>query len=305
VSVPAPGEDVGIEYATVLGFPPVDFVHLAADLGCHAISMKARGGAGDPNMAYNPWRHPAFSFIDDAGLRRRMAAALQQRGVSISLAEGSVVRPGTDLLASPAYLDTMAELGVTRLNAVSLDPDLDRTLDQYAALADEAARRGMETVTEFAPGMTVCDLETGLRAVRHVGRPDFRLLVDTMHVVRSGATAGDLAAVDPDLIGYVQLCDSTRRQRGASYWDDTSDRDIPGQGELPLVDLLLALPPGLPVGLEVPMRSRADQGASPQECARLAVAGGRAVLAAVKAGRDGRAGSGDGPASQPGVPAGG
>jgi len=27
-------DDLGIEYQTVLGFPPVDFVHLAADLGC-------------------------------------------------------------------------------------------------------------------------------------------------------------------------------------------------------------------------------------------------------------------------------
>jgi sugar phosphate isomerase/epimerase len=287
VTAPAPADEVGIEYATVLGFPPVDFVHLAADLGCRTISMKARGGAGDPNMPYNPWQHPAFSFLDDAALRRRMAAALAERGVSISLAEGSVVRPGTELLASPAYLDAMAELGVTRLNAVSLDPDLGRTFDQYAALAQEAAGRGMETVTEFAPQMTVGDLDTGLRAVRHVGRPDFRLLVDTMHVVRSGATAADLAAVDPELIGYIQLCDSTRQPRSARYSDDTSDRDIPGEGELPLVDLLLALPPGLPVGLEVPMRSRATQGVSPRECAGLAVAGGRKVLAEVRVRREG------------------
>ena len=26
-------DDVGIEYQTVLGYPPVEFVHLAADLG--------------------------------------------------------------------------------------------------------------------------------------------------------------------------------------------------------------------------------------------------------------------------------
>ena len=37
-------DDVGIEYQTVLGCPPVEFVHLAADLGCRAISMKASTG---------------------------------------------------------------------------------------------------------------------------------------------------------------------------------------------------------------------------------------------------------------------
>ena len=41
-------DDVGIEYQTVLGYPPVEFVHLAADLGCHAISMKARTGRTTP-----------------------------------------------------------------------------------------------------------------------------------------------------------------------------------------------------------------------------------------------------------------
>ena len=43
--------DVGIEYQTVLGCPPVEFVHLAADLGCRAISMKAstmKGAAVQP-----------------------------------------------------------------------------------------------------------------------------------------------------------------------------------------------------------------------------------------------------------------
>ena len=84
-------DDVGIEYQTVLGYPPVEFVHLAADLGCHAISMKARTG---PYNAANPYGHGDFSFLDDVGARRQMAAALHERAVAISLAEGFVVIPG-------------------------------------------------------------------------------------------------------------------------------------------------------------------------------------------------------------------
>lgn len=274
-------DDLGIEYQTVLGFPPVDFVHLAADLGCRCISMKARGGGGP----YNPYGHPPFSFLDDTSLRRRMIAALGQRGVSISLGEGFIVQPGTSLLDDRASLDLMSEFGVTRVNAVTLDPDLNRSFDQFAAFAELAASRGMETTMEFARSLTLSNLVTALSAVRHVGRPDFRLLIDTMHVARSGSTAADLAAVDPRFIGYVQLSDSTLRQRGAAYRDDSSDRAVPGQGELPLVDLLLALPAGLPVGIEAPMRSRAEQGLSVQDCARLAVAGARAVLAEVSAAR--------------------
>jgi sugar phosphate isomerase/epimerase len=274
-------DDLGIEYQTVLGFPPVDFVHLAADLGCRYISMKARGGGGP----YNPYGHPAFSFLDDVSLRRRMIAAMGQRGVSVSLGEGFIVQPGISLLHNRASLDLMSEFGVTRVNAVTMDPDLNRSFDQFAAFAELAAQRGMETTMEFAKSLTLSDLDTALSAVRHVGRPDFRLLIDTMHVARSGSTAADLAAVDPRFIGYIQLSDSTVRQRGTTYRDDSSDRSIPGQGELPLVGMLLALPAGLPVGIESPMRSRAEQGLSVQECARLAVDGSRAVLAMVGAAR--------------------
>ena len=99
----------------------------------------------------------------------------------------------------------MCELGVKRINTVSMDPDLHRTFDEFAILTDMAAARGLETTTELAPSLTVCDLPTALAAVRHVGRPDFRLLIDTMHVIRSGASVADIAALDPQLIAYVQL----------------------------------------------------------------------------------------------------
>lgn len=69
-------DDLGIEYQTVLGYPPVEFVHLAADLGCHSISMKACTG---PHSPYNPYGYPTFSFLDDPDLRRRMIEALAER----------------------------------------------------------------------------------------------------------------------------------------------------------------------------------------------------------------------------------
>jgi hypothetical protein len=51
---------------TVLGYPPVEFVHLAADLGCRTISMKAHW------VAWPPYGYGEFSFLDDTSLRRQM-----------------------------------------------------------------------------------------------------------------------------------------------------------------------------------------------------------------------------------------
>jgi hypothetical protein len=58
-------------------------------------------------------------------------------------------------------------------------------------------------------------------------------------------------------------------------------RLAPGEGELPLLDMLAALPRDLVVGLEVPMRSLAEAGVSAYDRLLPCVSGARALLARV------------------------
>jgi sugar phosphate isomerase/epimerase len=251
---------LGIESISVFGLPPVEFVNLAADLGCAHISATLTP------IDINPHGYPKWSLREDPALRRAMIAALRDRGVTISLGEGFSVRPGTDAQQRAADLDTMCELGARRINTVSMDPDLNRSFDQFATLVELASARGVETTLEFAPGLAVADLPTALSAIRHVGRPDFRLLIDTMHLVRSGSGAADLAELDPNLIGYVQLCDVPLRPRIANYMQESmTERMAPGTGELPLRDILGALPRHLVIGIEIPLQSQALAGTSPRQ----------------------------------------
>ena len=265
---------LGIENMSVFGLPPVAFVNLAADLGCRYIST------GLTQFPINPHNYPGFSLLEDALLRREMIAAMRDRGVSISLGEGLTARANVKTRGRAPELDVMAELGITRINAVSLDPDLARSFDKFAMLAEMAAARGMETTTEFAPGLTVRDLPTAIAAVRHVGRPDFRLLIDTMHFTRSGAKPADLAALDPDMIGYVQLSDAPLKPRFETYMQEAmTERMVPGTGELPLRDILAAVPRDRVVALEVPRLSEAEAGVGPYERLRPCVEAARTLLA--------------------------
>jgi hypothetical protein len=110
---------LGIENISVFGLPPVEFVNLAADLGCRYIST------GLEPIEYNPHGYPRFSLREDTALRREMVAAMRDRGVSISLGEGFTIRPGFDVCKQRAAdLDVMCELGVKRINTVRMDPDL-------------------------------------------------------------------------------------------------------------------------------------------------------------------------------------
>ncbi len=237
-----------------------------------------------------PLGYPAFSLKDDAPLRRAMLAAMNDRGVSVSLGDGFLVLPDAEVHRFSRDLDALVELGVPRINVVSLDPDLGRTFDQFAALTALAAQRGIQTVVEPVPGLTVGDLPTAQAAREHVGRPDFRILIDTMHLVRSGSTAADLAATDPDCIGYAQLNDTTLQPRMDNYMEEAMfERMVPGEGELPLLDILSALPRGVVIEIEVPRRSLALAGVSPIDRMRPCVEAARRLLSDVQLGqRSGR-----------------
>jgi sugar phosphate isomerase/epimerase len=252
----APKDQLGIELLSVFGMPPVEFITLAAELGCHHIST---GMTGFPLPQLG---QPEFS-LNDPTLRRDILAAMDDTGVSISLGDGLLILPDADIHDSARNLDVLAELRVPRVNSVSLDPDRQRTFDQLAVLTELAAQRGMETTIEPAPGTSVSDLTTGCEALKHVGQKGLRLLIDTMHLVRSGFGAADLAALEPGSIGYAQLSDTTLRPRMDNYMQEaTFERMVPGEGELPLHDILKALPSDIVIGLEVPRLTLAEAGVS-------------------------------------------
>jgi sugar phosphate isomerase/epimerase len=145
-----------------------------------------------------------------------------------------------------------------------------------------AGASGMETVIEIGAGV-LRNLGAASAAIRHVGRADFRLLVDTMHFFRSGSRAADLAALDSGCIGYVQLCDVPMVGRMSSYMEEAlGERMVPGTGELPLFDILAVVPRDCVIGLEVPMLARALGGQGPYERLMPCVEAARALLAKVE-----------------------
>ncbi|MGA9490141.1 MAG: sugar phosphate isomerase/epimerase [Mycobacterium sp.] len=266
---------LGIEMLSVFGMPPVEYVDLVADLGCRYITAGLVGFAPLRSLGY-----PPFSLRDDAPLRRLLLTVMADRGVSISLGEGLLIVPGIDVRSYAADLDVMAELRIPRINTVSLEPDRARTFDQLAALTALAADRGIATCVEPVVGLSIADLPTALAAVEYVGRDEVSLLIDTMHVARFGADAGDLRSIPAERIGYVQLSDTTLGPRIANYAEEAMfERLAPGEGDLPLADMLAALPGDRVVGLEIPMRSRAEAGTSAYDRLRPCVQSARALLA--------------------------
>jgi sugar phosphate isomerase/epimerase len=269
---------LGIEMLTLLSMGPVEHVTLAAELGCAAISS---GLTSMPLTMFGITDfapYPAWSLRDDPALRRETLAAMRDTGVHIGLGEGFRARSDGDVRDYAGDLDLMAELGAVRINAIFIEDDLALAKDQLAILAEMTRDRGMVFTTEFVPPVGINSFETALEVCAYIGQGKARVLVDAMHFFRSGGTVEQLKAVDPDWIGYAQMCDGT-----LTAWDDgyfmtaMFARGIPGEGEFPLREWVAALPATCEIGLEVPRLDDLRGGMSPRDHAARVVAAARAL----------------------------
>ncbi len=254
---------LGIEFISGLGMPPAGFVELAARLGCGAIGLALSPITADP-LGGAVW-----SLRDDPALRREVRAALIANGVRISLGEGFLIRPGASIADAQADIALLVELGALRLNTCVLEPDAPRAAAEFASFARTAAAYNLPVTVEFLPGMPIGTLAQALALLRAADAPNAGVLVDAMHLLCGGDTPEGLAAVDPALITYAQLCDASKAAVGPDYFDIARNNRLgPGEGVLPLAAFIAALRPQCPIGLEVPMGPRALAGLDAE--ARLA-----------------------------------
>ncbi len=77
-----------------------------------------------------------------------------------------------------------------------------------------------------------------------------------MHLQRSGGNPADISAVPASMVKAAQLCDGPATpppDQAGLIAEAREDRLPPGEGGLPLLDFLRALPPGTAISAEVPM----------------------------------------------------
>jgi sugar phosphate isomerase/epimerase len=238
-----------------------------------AAFVAATAAAGWP--ACGIWFDPA-TWTD--ATTRAVAARLADAGM-IPL-DIEVVRLGDERDCGPELVAAGAALGARNVLCISRLDDRSETVARYAALCELAAPAGIRVCLEFMRFTSVPSLEAALEVVQDAAQPNGGVLVDTLHLFRSGGTLNDLATVDPGLLPYAQWCDAPAEPSGWSTRelidDALHDRLPPGQGALPVDDFVTSLAPGTPLSLEV--RSRWLRETYPDHIERA-----KAVLAAAQA----------------------
>jgi sugar phosphate isomerase/epimerase len=241
----------------VLDTRGVETVRVAADAGFPAVGLWIETAEWDTNRL-----RATRSALDDAGL-----VALDVEVVRI--------KPGGSLDDAKRVIDIGVALGARHLLTISLDADAGATAAALAELNAHAEPGGLRVVLEFMVFTEVRSLGAAVAIAERCGHPDAGVLVDTLHLIRSGGAMTDLASIDPHLFPYAQLCDAPAVgplpvDEGDAFIVEALDgRSCPGDGGLDLSAFVAGFPDSTPMSLEIRSKDLRERFPDPGDRARF------------------------------------
>ncbi len=189
------------------------------------------------------------------------------------------MRPGEPVAAHRPIVDLAAQLGAAWVLTVTEIIDERERIDRLAELTDIATAAGVGVSLEFMAFTAVRTLADAVAAAVVAGP---HILVDALHLARTGGTAADVAPYT-ERLSYVQLCDAPSAAPSggldALAAEARHNRLLPGAGQLDLTGLVAAVPPDLPFSVEV-QSDRLTAQLPVRQRAEAAFRAGAAVLAA-------------------------
>jgi len=203
---------------------------------------------------------PVHPLVDDATAIKDLDRLMRDNGVTLFDIESCWLSPATEPATIRPALEACAALGGSYLLIAGTDPEWDRMVANFAAIASLAAEYGLKVGIEPTSFCVLSRLDQARNLLRQAGADNAGIIIDTLHMARAGETAASLAALEPGLVAYVQICDATPATPGSPaelMAEARGDRLLPGEGSLPLNDMLDALPAGLRIGVEAPTRELA------------------------------------------------
>lgn len=259
-------------YLTIDGAGPIE-----------QIVAAAAGGFASPGLRIRSPTHlrDRIDIVGRPDLTREAQRALAAHGIAGFDAEVITLAPTTRAGDHAPFLATAAELGCRFVQVVCEDADESRARDNLAALAEAAARHGLAVAIEFMAFRAWRSLEQAAALVAAIDRPGLGVVIDALHLARSGGTLQEVAALPRRHLAYAQICDAP----AAAPADGDLAREARygrlhcGEGGLDLRSLLAALPADAPLSVEVPHAALAGRPFA--EKARIAGDAARRFLATV------------------------
>ncbi|QIM54264.1 sugar phosphate isomerase/epimerase family protein [Hydrogenophaga crocea] len=260
-----------LAHLSVLQLSPPQVVETAAAAGFGLLGLRL--AAAMPGQA-------VFPMLGRSPLMRETLARLDALGVAVHDVELVGLREDSVAADHEALFEAAARLGARHVLVAGDGHDEARLAERFAELAVLGRRYGLRMGLEFMPWRGVRNLASAQRVLALAAEAGGGLIVDAIHLDRSGDGAGALAAIPAAQWSYFQICDAPAQRpsdEAELLRQAREARLVPGEGGLDLRGMLRALPEGLVVSVEAPLADAR----SPLDKARALHRGARALLEAV------------------------
>jgi len=236
-------------HLTALDIAPPDLIDFVADAGYQSTGIRVSPATVGGTV---------YPLLMDGPELKKTVERLQARNVRVLDIEVMRIDGETDIRSFISAIEVGAKLGATRICVNGEDPNLSRFTEKWTQLCTIAAGFEMEVDLEFMVWRPIKTIQIAAQVVRAAGCSNGKILIDALHLFRSGGSVADVQAEDPKLIGALQLCDAPLQGPDANdtpaiLAEARAGRLPPLEGELPLIDLVKAVPPTTPISVEVPM----------------------------------------------------
>jgi len=249
---------------------PLDYIEATAMAGYDGIGLRVHRSPG----------LPFFPVVGDA-LIGEMKQRITDAGLEVFDLYSFYLEPGTDVASFAPAMELGASFGAKYATVMGADTDWSRQRDNFSATCDLAAQFGLTCSLEFAVIRPLATLPQTVRLITEAKR-EAVICVDPLHLARSGGSPADVKALDPKYFPYAQISDGVLEagEPNPALFGKLGlgQRAMPGEGQLPLRELLAALPDDVPLSVELPI-SLAPAGTSERAWAKTTLEKTRAYLA--------------------------
>lgn len=240
---------VELAHLTALKLHPARFAALAARAGYQSVSLRLAPVA--PGAVH-------YSLQPGTAALRAARDAMSDCGITVSGVEILSLGPDFDIALVEPLLARGAELGAIGLCVTGDDPVRNRIVANFARLCELAYAYKINVDLEFMRWRDIATLKDAAAVVTAANAPNGFVLLDTLHLIRSGGSAADVVSADARLFRCVQLSDA--------HAEIPADLDVIGEarsgrlpvgdGALPLASVVSALPADVALSAELPINAR-------------------------------------------------
>jgi sugar phosphate isomerase/epimerase len=266
---------LGLHQLSAMDISPLELIEVAAQCGYEAVSLFTNAPVVPIAGQEGKFTFPTVT----AEMKGEVLAHLAAHGLAVVNAEFFLMRPDVDLETYRPGLALGRELGARNAMTHIFEADPARATDILGSFCKIAAEEDMRVSIEFCQMTPGCKTIHAAKAfVDATGAPNLGFGICPMHLVRSGGTAADIAALDPGILYYGQINDGHGLHLNEAYFEEVHDRQLPGDGDFPLHAILSALPADAPIEFKCPSDSRRKAGVSALEWAQQGFVRGRRLL---------------------------